>query len=59
MSQSETVKDPSEAQKKIKCDIEATKDRNKREDLKRKQNKNINTLHKKIEKDERKNQMKR
>ena len=35
-SQSKTVKDPSEAQKKIKIDIEATKDKNKREDLKEK-----------------------
>ena len=34
-SQNKTVKDLSEAQKKIKLYIEATKDKNKREDLKR------------------------
>ena len=33
-NQSKTVKDLSEAQKKIKFDIEATKDKNKREYLK-------------------------
>ena len=45
--QSKTVKDLSGAKKKIKLDIEATKDKNKREDLKRERNKIINTLHKK------------
>ena len=49
-SQSKTVKDISKAQKKIKLDMEATKDQNKREDLKRERNKIINTLHKEIEK---------
>ena len=48
--QSKTVKDLSEAQKKIKLDTEATKDKNKREDLKRERNKIINTLHKETEK---------
>ena len=48
------MKDLSEVQKKIKFDIEATKDKNKREDLKRERNKIINTLHNEIDKEERK-----
>ena len=54
-SQSKTVKDLSKTQKKIKLDIQATKDKNKREDIKRERNKTINILHKEIEKEERKN----
>ena len=53
-SQSKTVKELTEAQKKIKLDIEATKDKNKREDQKRERKKIINILHKEIEKKERK-----
>ena len=53
-SQSKTVKDPSEAQRNIKHDIKVTKEKNKTEDLKRERNKIINTLHKEIEKEERK-----
>ena len=49
-SQSKTVKYLSETQKKIKLEVEATKDKNKREDLKRERNKIINTLQKEIEK---------
>ena len=48
-SQSKTVKNLSEAQVKIKHDIEATTDKIKREDLKRERNKIINALHKEIE----------
>ena len=46
-SHSKTVKDLSETQKKMKLDIKATKDKNKRE-----RNKIINTLHKETEKEE-------
>ena len=46
------MKDLSEAQKKIKLDIEVTKVRNIREDIKREWNKIISTLHKEIEKEE-------
>ena len=53
-SKSKPVKDLSEAQKKIKLDIEATKYKNKREDQKRERNKIIKTLHKETEKEERK-----
>ena len=52
--QSKTVKDLSEVQKKMKLDIEVTKDMNKREDLKKERNKIINTLYKEIGKKERK-----
>ena len=45
-SQSKTVKDLSETQEKIQLDIEDTKGKSKREDLKVKRNKIINTLHK-------------
>ena len=49
------MKDLPEAQKKMKLYIEATKDKNKREDLKRERKKITNTLHKETEKEERKN----
>ena len=48
------MKDLSEAQRKIKLDMEATTYKNKREDLKRESYKIINTLHKESEKEERK-----
>ena len=48
------IKDLSEAQGKIKLDIEATTNKIKREDLKGERIKIINTLHKEIEKEERK-----
>ena len=47
------MKDLSEAQRKIKLDIEATTDKIKREDLKKERNKITNTLHREIEKEER------
>ena len=50
-SQSKTVKDLSEAQKLY---MEATNDKNKIEDPKRERNKIINTLHKEIQKEDRK-----
>ena len=53
-SQNKTVKDLSETQRKIKLDIEATTEKIKREDLKRERKKNINTLHKENEQEERK-----